>query len=71
LTTTDRKALTSEIDDLLGAGINLDQVMVLKAEEFSGQTIADCTKLLKSINRYAMANAKRIQEAQHLLHRLA
>jgi hypothetical protein len=71
LATPDRKALVSEIEDLLEAGIDLDQVMILKSEEFSNQTIADYSKLLKSITRYAMVNAKRIQEARRLLLRLA
>jgi hypothetical protein len=62
LTTPDRKVLASEIDDLLGAGINLDQVMILESEGFSGQTIADCSRLLKSIKRSAMANAERFRK---------
>jgi hypothetical protein len=58
-----------DIDVLLGSGINLDQVALWESEKLHLMNESpECAKVLRKMTSCVMENARKIQEAQKLLH---
>jgi len=61
--------IREEIDSLLASGVDLDQVVILESEQLAGliKENSECVELLERLIRYALANARKIQEARELV----
>jgi len=56
------------IDALLDSSVDLDQIAILQSEMFpQSEKTTSVSALLQKVEGYAMANAKKIQEARELI----
>lgn len=64
---SNKVAIRNKIDDLLGKGIQYDQVIILQAEQFLAAQNTEISKLMKDILRRAIENARTIDEARKII----
>lgn len=64
---SNKVAIRNKIDDLLGKGIQYDQVIILQAEQFLAGQNTEISKLMKDILRRAIENARTIDEARKII----